>query len=285
MDFPVLEMSFPLFFIAGTGLVAVHFGEHSTFVSMKLFGLIGYPLVHSFSQAYFTRKFEELRLHDHRYQNFPIERLEDFPKLLSTETDLHGLNVTIPYKELIIPYLDVLSHDVEVIGAVNTICFESAGLVGYNTDWIGFKQSLTPSLGLWSKLPSALILGTGGSAKAVGYALIQLNIPYLMVSRKRRATGLTYEELTDDIIADSLLIINTTPVGMSPKTETAPVLNYQAITPRHLLFDLIYNPAQTLFLRKGQEHGAQVKNGLEMLQYQAEASWALWQSNLEGFSY
>lgn len=252
---------------------------------MKLYGLIGYPLTHSFSQAYFTRKFEELGLKDCRYQNFPIERIGDVQKLLSSEEDLQGLNVTIPYKEEIIPYLDVLSHDADAIGAVNTICFESAGFAGYNTDWIGFTQSLTPMMTQWEKPPSALILGSGGSAKAVAYALILLKIPYVMISRWRRETGITYDELTDDLIEASHLIINTTPLGMSPKTEGAPDLNYRAIGPRHLLYDLIYNPAQTLFLRKGHEQGAQIKNGLDMLQFQAEASWALWQRNEEGFSF
>jgi shikimate dehydrogenase len=252
---------------------------------MKLFGLIGYPLTHSFSQAYFSLKFDELGLHDHRYRNFPLEHIEDFPKLLVSEDDLAGLNVTIPYKEEIIPYLDTLSPEAEAIGAVNIICFGSAGLLGFNTDWIGFKESLEPDLRNWQKTPSALILGTGGAAKAVSFALATLGIPYVMVSHRRRLTGVTYEEVSGDLIAKSLLIINTTPLGMPQFADSAPPLDYQAIGEYHLLYDLIYNPAQTPFLKRGEERGARTKNGLDMLHIQAEASWELWMKHQRGFSF
>jgi len=252
---------------------------------MKIFGLIGYPLTHSFSEAYFTQKFQALGLSDHVYRNFPISRIEDFPKLLVAEEELGGLNVTIPYKESIIQYLDSLSAEAERIGAVNTICFGSAGLLGQNTDWIGFKASLEPLLSHWDKTPSALILGTGGAAKAVRFALTNLRIPYVMISRNRTSVGLTYDELTDDLISRSLLIINTTPLGAYPAIAEAPEISYEAIGADHLLYDLIYNPAQSTFLKKGEERGARTKNGLEMLQIQADASWVLWQQNQMGHTF
>lgn len=252
---------------------------------MIVYGLIGYPLEHSFSQAYFTQKFRESGLADHVYRNFPLVSIADFPKLIATEPELHGLNVTIPHKESVIPYLNDLSTDAEEIGAINTICFESHGLVGYNTDWIGFKRSLEPLLSLWPGPPEALILGTGGSSKAVAYALSRLGIRYTIVSRERRVSGLTYAELSDSLISATNLIINTTPLGMSPKTGDAPPLPYNALTAKHLLYDLIYNPAQSQFLTEGQARGARIKNGLEMLQIQADEALALWQRNSSGLSY
>ncbi len=252
---------------------------------MKFFGLIGYPLTHSFSQSYFSQKFETLGLHDHVYKNFPLKTVEDFPKLLASEEEFSGLNVTIPHKEAIIPYLDTLSPEAEAIGAVNTICFGNPGLSGHNTDWIGFKESLEPYLSIWEKTPSALILGTGGAAKAVAFAMTKLNIPFILVSRKRRDTGITYHELNADLIAKSFLIVNTTPIGMHPMTDSSPLQDYSAIGKEHLLYDLIYNPAQSLFLKTGAERGARTKNGLEMLHLQAEASWNLWLKNQIGFSF
>lgn len=252
---------------------------------MKIFGLIGYPLTNSFSEEYFTQKFQALGLSDHVYRNFPLSRVEDFPKLLVTEEEMSGLNVTIPYKESIIPYLGSLSAEAEAIGAVNTISFGSAGLLGQNTDWIGFKASLEPLLSHWDKTPSALILGTGGASKAVAYALTTLRIPYVMISRNRTSLGLTYDELKDDLVSRSLLIINTTPLGTYPMTGEAPEISYDSIGAGHLLYDLTYNPAQSTFLRKGQERGAGTKNGLEMLQIQAEASWVLWQQNQMGHTF
>jgi shikimate dehydrogenase len=250
---------------------------------MHVFGLIGYPLTHSFSKPYFTEKFARLGLTDHAYENFPLEQIENFPKLLATQSELTGLNVTIPYKETIVPYLDSLSSDADKIGAVNTICFESSRLVGYNTDWLGFRAAIMslkePPDDTWH----ALILGTGGGAKAVAYTLADLKIRYTFVSRRRLHFGKTYEELTPALIANARLIVNTTPLGMFPNVDAAPRIPYEALTADHLLFDLIYNPEETMFLRNGRENGARTENGKSMLVFQAEESWKLWQRYPSGF--
>lgn len=245
---------------------------------MKTYGLIGYPLEHSFSQKYFTDKFEKEKLNA-RYLNFPIASISDFPELFKHHPYLAGLNVTIPYKEQVISFLDELDDTAQEIGAVNVIKISWDGLnyslKGYNSDIVGFKESLFPLLTIDHK--RALVLGTGGASKAVVTALKQLNIEYRYVSRTPENENiLSYNDLTPEIIKDHKLIINTTPLGMYPQTDKCPSIPYEHLTNEHLLFDLIYNPEETLFLKKGKEKGAKTKNGLEMLYLQAEEAWRIW---------
>lgn len=251
---------------------------------MKLLGLIGYPLSHSFSKKYFTQKFENEGLtHDWQYELFPIESIEQLPDLLRGHSNLVGLNITIPYKEDVIYWLDELDETAEAIGAVNCIRIIDGKLKGYNTDYYGFQKSL---LGLISPSSSfgggrssdikALILGTGGSAKAVAYALKDLKIPYQYVSRHKSAHGLTYADLNENIMASHQLIVNCTPLGMSPNTEGYPVIPYEYIDNQHFMYDLIYNPEETTFLKRGKDRGAKVKNGIDMLYFQAEKGWEIW---------
>ena len=241
---------------------------------MRRFGLVGRNIGYSFSRGYFTAKFRELGLEDHCYENFDLADLAGFPELLSAFPDLCGLNVTIPYKEAIIPYLDALDPEARRIGAVNTICLGPEGTRGYNTDVIGFLESLRPLLRPADR--QALILGTGGASKAVARALEMLGIEFRYVSRTPRERHLGYGDLTAGLLQEFQLLIQCTPLGTFPATERAPDLLYSALGPAHLLYDLIYNPALTTFLRRGQEQGARVKNGLEMLQIQAERAWELW---------
>ena len=241
---------------------------------MKRFGLIGFPLGHSFSKKYFTEKFLREQRNDCIYEAFPLESIDDLKMLLEKHTDLVGLNVTIPYKEKVVGFLHNQSNSVADTGACNCIHIQDNKLTGYNTDIIGFKRSLQKSFPV---IPSkALILGTGGSSKAVEYVLKQLNIAYTFVSRKPSAKNLSYEQVTDQIINQYRLIINTTPLGMYPKIVEAPPIPYSAIGENHCLFDLIYNPDKTLFLKKGEEQGAMIQNGLEMLKIQAEEAWIIW---------
>lgn len=238
---------------------------------MKLFGLIGHPLGHSFSKAYFTKKFESKGL-DCEYQNFDIKEINAIRKLVSNHPDLKGFNVTIPYKEAIIPYLDELDPIANEIGAVNTVKVLSNGsLKGFNTDVIGVMASITVD-----KNKKALILGTGGVSKAVQYVLRSKDIPFHLVSRNLKKGDFTYQNLTPEIIQTHLIIINATPVGMAPHADEAPNIPYDAITPQHTLFDLIYNPEETLFLQYGRKRRASTVNGLTMLHAQAEASWMIW---------
>lgn len=239
----------------------------------KLFGLIGKDISYSFSRAYFTKKFKALRLKQYRYVNFDIASITDFPSVIKQHPDLKGLNVTIPYKEKIIPYLHGLSKAAHTIKAVNTITFTKAGLTGHNTDYYGFKRSLAPLLKPYHK--KALILGTGGAAKAVAYTLQEMDISYRFVSRKPDFP-LNYTELNEEIIRQHLLIVHCTPVGTAPETEARPPIPYPYLTSRHLLYDLVYNPAETAFLKAGKSQGATVCNGLEMLRFQAEKAWKLW---------
>ncbi|HVI47444.1 MAG TPA: shikimate dehydrogenase [Chitinophaga sp.] len=241
---------------------------------MKVYGLIGYPLSHSFSKGFFAKKFEQENIAGCIYENFPIPDISDFPALLQQHPDLCGLNVTIPYKEVIIPHLDELSKAAGRIGAVNCIRFSNGKKIGYNTDVIGFKNSLQPLL--QPQHTRALVLGTGGAAKAVMFSLEELEIPFTIVSRQASDSTISYDSLNKDIIATHTLIINTTPLGMYPRVDTAPEIPYQYITSQHLLYDLVYNPAETLFLQKGAAQGAAIKNGHEMLILQAEASWEIW---------
>lgn len=244
----------------------------------KLYGLIGYPLEHSFSPAYFQKKFDRLGLSDHEYKLFSLEQIHAFPGLIESET-FFGLNVTIPYKESIIPFLDGLDDDARAVGAVNTIRFHHQKVYGYNTDIWGFEMSLLPVLyELESKNPAALVLGSGGASKAVCFVLQKLKIPFTLVSRDKDK-GMTYEEIDKSVIEGHGLIINTTPAGMYPDVESCPPLPYKYIKKTHFLFDLVYNPKKTVFLTKGIQHQGQGKNGLEMLIFQAEKSWEIWNRN------
>lgn len=241
---------------------------------MRLFGLIGFPLSHSFSKGFFTEKFEKEGITRCRYENFPIPEIEQFPRLWEETPGLEGLNVTIPYKQAVIPFLDELSEAVKEIGAVNCIRREHGRLKGHNTDVIGFRRSLEPLL--HPHHTKALILGAGGAAKAVKFALRQLGITYTEVSRKYTDGTIGYDAVNPEIMKTHLLIVNTTPLGMYPDIADAPPIPYDLISKDHLLYDLIYNPAETQFLRHGAAHGAAVKNGHEMLVLQAEASWEIW---------
>jgi len=242
---------------------------------VRLFGLIGYPLSHSFSKTYFIEKFSRECIGDAAYENFEIEKIALLGKIVADHPCLSGLNVTIPFKEAVIRYLDELSDDAREIGAVNTIKVSSGKLKGFNTDYIGFMRSLIPLLKPWHK--KALILGTGGSSLAVKYALEKLGIEFLLVSRNPlEENEIGYPGITKDLIEEYTLIINTTPVGMFPDVSKAPDIPYQFLNAGHLLFDLIYNPEETLFLKQGKERGAAIKNGYEMLVLQAEESWRVW---------
>ncbi|HRN58141.1 MAG TPA: shikimate dehydrogenase [Agriterribacter sp.] len=240
---------------------------------MKLYGLIGYPLGHSFSKEYFTQKFEKEQLNC-RFENFPIEDIAHFPAVLQNNPSLVGLCVTIPYKEKVIPFLHELSPDVQQIGACNSIRISNGRLTGFNTDTIGFKQSLTRQLQPCHT--RALVLGTGGASRAVEYVLRQMGIACTLVSRNAKQSAVRYSMLNADTIKNHLLIINASPVGTFPDVNKCPDIPYEAIGDRHFLFDLIYNPEKTLFLKKGAERGAAVQNGYDMLIAQAEASWGLW---------
>lgn len=245
---------------------------------MNLYGLIGFPLSHSFSQRYFTEKFLREGIPDCRYELFPMEQLDEFPALWNNHADLKGLNVTIPYKEKVIPYLSLLSEVVQKTGACNCIKKTSKGLVGYNTDVIGFEQVLLRNLK--PKHRKALVLGTGGAAKAVQYVLHKNGIEVTEVSRQVGPGKLTYSELDEQVMQEHLLIINTTPLGMYPQTDSAPDIPYDLLTGDHFLFDLVYNPAKTLFLERGEANGSFIQNGADMLAIQAEESWRIWTSNV-----
>jgi len=241
---------------------------------MKLFGLIGYPLSHSFSKKFFTDKFQLEGIDDCRYELFPIEKIEDLNTLLAKHIDLSGLNVTIPYKELVIPFLHELSPAVQSIGACNCISIVNGKLIGYNTDVIGFQKTFEPKLK--SHHTKALVLGTGGAAKAVHHVLKSKGIEFIEVSRTARGKIISYDQLGEDLVSSHTLIINTTPLGMYPDVEIAPELPYHAMGPEHYLYDLVYNPNPTLFLKKGMQQGATTENGSEMLRIQAEESWKIW---------
>ena len=246
---------------------------------MPEFGLLGRSLKHSFSQTYFTQKFHNLDLPDHQYELFELTTMNELPALLAERPALRGLNVTIPYKEQIWPFLDEVASSAARVGAVNVVEFRADGrLVGHNTDYVGFRESVRHFLGAIPPVGlRALVLGSGGASKAVEVALRDLNIGYWVVSRNPLGHGLTYEDLTPRLLQDHPLIINTTPLGTYPDvTECAPI-PYSAITSQHYLYDLIYNPAETEFIKRGADAGAQTKNGFEMLCLQAEAAWQIWQ--------
>lgn len=278
---------------------------------MITYGLIGFPLRHSFSAAFFTEKFEREGI-DAEYLNFELEDIAEIGRVLRTHPQLRGLNITIPYKEAVIPLLDALSPEAEKIGAVNVIRIERLPgnpcpggscpsdrrpsslypnspcpsnhhqgdsrpyrLTGFNTDCIGFRDSLLPLLHPGQR-PKALILGTGGASKAVAQVLTDLAVEWSYVSRTYGNNRFTYREINGEIISAHRLIVNTTPLGMFPHIDAAPDIPYDAITPRHLLYDLVYNPSETLFLQKGKARGATVRNGVEMLRLQALAAWEIW---------
>ena len=240
---------------------------------MRKFGLIGYPLSHSFSQKYFTEKFQQLGITDCRYELYPIEDIAGVKALLQ-DPELCGLNVTIPYKQLVIPYLMGMNPVVQEIGACNCIKIVNGVTTGYNTDVVGFEESLVRKLQPYHN--RALILGTGGASKAVEYVLRKLHIGYKYVSRNAGEGMLSYEQVDEEVIYSHTLIINTTPLGMYPKVEVCPPLPYEAIGAQHYLFDLVYNPDRTLFLQNGEQRGAAVENGYDMLIGQAEESWRIW---------
>lgn len=243
---------------------------------MHTYGLIGHPLAHSFSPRYFAEKFARESITNAEYLAFELAQITDFPTLLTRIPTLRGLNVTIPYKEQVLPYLDQLSTEADAVGAVNTIAFEGDMLVGYNTDVIGFRESLLALLPEDYTGMQALILGTGGAAKAVAYVLGQLHIPYHYVSRTAQEGRLVYQQLNPSILEEYPLLINTSPVGQYPNIKECPNLPYAKIDSRHFLMDLIYNPSETLFLERGRTQGAQILNGLPMLEAQAEAAWRIW---------
>jgi len=242
------------------------------------FGIIGKNISYSFSRKYFLEKFKKMGLDNYQYYNFDIPEIEEFPFLLyHREDEFKGLNVTIPYKEAIIKYLDEVDDEAQKIGAVNTVKITNENkLVGYNTDVFGFQKSIEPLLKSHHK--KALILGTGGASKAIAYVLKKLNIDFKSVSRIEAENRFTYEMLDAEIMNDYTIIVNCTPVGTHPNIEDAPAIPYQYLSVKHLLYDLIYNPAETKFLQEGKKQGASIKNGLEMLELQAEKSWEIWNS-------
>jgi shikimate dehydrogenase len=248
---------------------------------MRKFGLIGYPLGHSFSATYFSEKFRRASMEDCSYSNFEIPSISDLPDILK-DPELCGLNVTIPYKESVIPYLHRKDPVVQETGACNCIRIDQGELTGYNTDVKGFEESLDEKLTAGDK--RALILGTGGSSKAVAWVLHKKGIDFLFVSRKKSGAHnqITYEDLGQEIMRTHGLIINSTPLGMVPKTKDCPPIPYEYIGQGHYLFDLVYNPAKTLFLERGEAAGARIKNGADMLAIQAEASWAIWNAGSAG---
>ena len=242
---------------------------------MKQYGLIGYPLSHSFSKKYFGDKFIQEDIKDHSYSLFPIERIDGLPLLLQSFPDLKGLNVTIPYKEYVLDFLDEIDEDAAAIGAVNTITINNGKLKGYNTDVYGFKISLLNLIGK-TKIENGLILGTGGAAKACAYILSKLEIPFKYVSRTKKEGQFVYSELSEQVINNHQLIINTSPLGMYPKIHSCPDIPYHNLSTKHYLYDLVYNPEVSEFLKRGKEQGAAIKNGLEMLHLQAEKAWEIW---------
>ncbi|NEM96720.1 shikimate dehydrogenase family protein [Pontibacter burrus] len=244
---------------------------------MKRYGLIGKKLGHSFSKRYFTEKFASEGIADAVYELYELPTIAELPQLWHQKPDLVGLNVTVPYKEEVIPLLDELDEAAARIGAVNTIKISAGRTIGYNTDYIGFRTSLEKFYPV-TEGSNAIVLGSGGASKAVCAALEDLGINYTILSRNPEPGQLNYSSLTTELLQQFPLIINTTPLGMYPDTENCPAIPYQALTAAHYLCDLVYNPEETLFLKKGKEAGARTINGLEMLYGQAEAAWQIWQN-------
>ena len=248
---------------------------------MRKFGLIGYPLGHSFSKKYFTEKFLTERIDDCSYENYPMENLDNFMKLIEVEEYLCGLNITIPYKSEIIRFLDHTDTEAEEIGAVNVIKINrhhhQLKLSGYNSDITGIKDTLLPYMR--DNVRNALVLGTGGSSRAVCYVLRKFGLEVSLVSRNRKPGVLSYSEIDNSILGRTQLIVNTTPLGMFPDIESKPGINYRELTPDHILFDLVYNPELTAFLKMGAERGCSVIRGIKMLHSQAEKSWEIWNND------
>ena len=241
----------------------------------KRFGLVGRNISYSFSKGYFTDKFNTENFAGCTYENFDIPEISAFTEIIKNISDLKGLNVTIPYKETVIPFLGKLSKKATLIGAVNTIKITKKGtLKGYNTDCYGFKKSLEPLLQQHHK--KALILGTGGASKGVAFALDQLDITYTFVSREAKQNGIDYDRINAITFDNYQIIINATPLGTSPQVDLCPLIPYEFFTEKHIAFDLIYNPAETQFLKNAKQQGAQIKNGLDMLIFQAEKAWKIW---------
>jgi shikimate dehydrogenase len=245
---------------------------------MRKYGLIGYPLSHSFSKKYFTEKFLIENIRDCSYENYPLENLNSFTTLIASEPDLYGINVTIPYKSEIIRFLDTIDAEAKEIGAVNVIKIKRSGsrisLCGFNSDVTGIRDTLNPFIS--DSVRNALILGTGGSSRAVYYVLRKFGLNVSMVSREGKPGVLTYSDLNTSVLEQTQLIVNTTPLGMFPNTDTMPGINYKALNRNHILFDLVYNPEMTSFLRKGEEQGCVVLSGIRMLHSQAEKAWEIW---------
>ena len=246
-------------------------------ITMREFGLIGYPLSHSFSKKYFTQKFADEAIPDCRYELFPLEHIDDLPQLLQEHPHLAGLNVTIPYKQAVFQYMDEVEESAAAIGAINVIKVKNGCLKGYNSDAYGFQVSLEAFLGNRDiATVNALVLGTGGASKAVQYVLQRMQIPFKLVSRTAKNDCISYAEVNATMMETHHLIINTTPLGMAPNDFTAPSIPYNSIKNEHCLYDLVYNPEKTLFLSKGEANGARICNGLSMLHLQAERSWQIW---------
>lgn len=246
---------------------------------MKRFGLVGYPLGHSFSRNFFQEKFMQLKLKDHQYDLYEIEFLNEFPALWMRYKDLIGLNVTVPHKETVLKYLNRMDTSCIKVGAANVILKKKGELIGYNTDYMAFKETLTDWISVDFK-GEAMILGSGGASKAVQAALIELEIPFNLVSRTLNNGDYTYDQImsTPEICERFKLVINTTPLGMYPNVDEAPLLPYHLIGKDCYFYDLIYNPSETAFLAKAKKQGAKTKNGLKMLELQAEMSWNIWNS-------
>jgi shikimate dehydrogenase len=241
----------------------------------KKFGLVGKSISYSFSKKYFSDTFLDPIYEGYSYENFDVENIALFPNIISENPTLKGLNITIPFKESIIPFLDELSKNAAKIGAVNVVRFKKNGkLKGYNSDWVGFKKALQPLLQPHHK--KALILGTGGASKAVAFALDELDVLYTFVSREASEMAMQYQHLNATTFDNYQIIINCTPLGTSPNTKEYPEIPYEFFTNKHIAFDLIYNPEETQFLKKAKKKGAVTKNGMEMLVYQAEKSWEIW---------
>ncbi|MFV0238117.1 MAG: shikimate dehydrogenase family protein [Flavobacteriales bacterium] len=242
---------------------------------MNSYGLIGKNITYSFSEAYFSKKFKIESIYNTVYKTFDLQDLSQFPKLLQ-DTTLKGLNVTIPYKEAIIPFLDQLSPEAKKIKAVNVVKFKNGQLIGHNSDVYGFEQSFIKNLKPYHQ--KALILGTGGASKAIQYVLKKHNIPFQIVSRQLSSNIISYDCITQELLSEHLVIINCTPLGTFPNTHQKPPIPYQFLTKNHYLYDLVYNPCKTLFMEEGLKKNATVKNGLKMLELQAEKAWEIWQS-------
>ncbi|MGS0527467.1 shikimate dehydrogenase family protein [Zobellia nedashkovskayae] len=241
------------------------------------FGLVGKDISYSFSRGYFTKKFSDLGLDTYSYENFDFQAIEEITDVLKNNTDIKGMNVTIPYKQEVMPFLSELDPEAEKIGAVNTIQFTENGLKGFNTDAYGFKNAMAPFLKPHHK--KALILGTGGASKAVAYVLGEMGISYIFVSRSPGDNKISYDQVTENVLKEHTILVNCTPLGTHPNIEERPTLPYEFLNDKHFLFDLIYNPEKSAFLTAGEAKGAQISNGLRMLELQADRSWQIWQES------